>query len=241
MTSKILACLSVFIVGHTIAFAADSSLSGIVASGACLKKVSQDRGSVTLVSDALAPTSAESSQRANKDNAAMRAAVQALKLDDAILASDSYSVYEEREQSGKKMVSRGYRTQIGLKVETSQISRLGEVIVAANKLGVKNIHSLSTFVSEEKMKTEYESCLETATQNARDKALKLAKGANLKLGKAVAVVEGDLAGNDAPRNMMMKTGYAAESMAMDGGNAGPAIESKPQSLTVNVTVRFSID
>lgn len=213
---------------------------GISATGTCLKKVAQDRGAITFTATALASNASESSKAATQEHQKLRAAIASLKLENATFETANFQVSEEREYQNKKWISKGYRTRISLALETSDIARLGDAIAAAAKIGVKEIDQLNTFVSHEKMKAEYESCLETATQNARDKALKLAKGAGVKLGKVQAVMEGSQAGTT--RTPMMKSMMMAPAAAAGyDGEAGPTIESKAEDLQVSATVMFGVD
>lgn len=215
---------------------------GILATGTCIKKISQDHGSVTLTTTVLAATATESSQTATKDSEKVRAAIEALKLPDATFETTGYSVYEEREYINKKTVSKGFRTRVGFSVETSDISRLGEVIAAASKLDVREIDNLATFVSPKKMKTEYESCLEIATGNARDKAEKLAKGAGVRLGKVISIEEGVRSPSNGDTEVYAKGMRAMAPMSdTRGGAAGPEISARSENLTVSASVKFAVD
>lgn len=215
---------------------------GILATGTCIKKISQDRGSVTLTTTVLAPTATESSQKATKDSEDVRAAIVALKLPDATFETTGYSVYEEKDYENKKTVSKGFRTRVGFSVETSDISRLGEAIAAASKLGVREIDNLATFVSPQKMKSEYESCLEVATSNARDKADKLAKGAGVRLGKVLSIEEGlrNAGSGDGEGSFKSMRAMAPMSDAQSGKLA-PEINARAENLTVSASVKFSVD
>lgn len=222
---------------------ARSGNRGILATGTCIKKITQDRGTVTLTTSVLAPTATESSQMATQESEKLKAAVDALKLPDATLQTTGFSVYEEREYQDKKTISKGFRTRVGLSVETSDISRLGEAIAAASKLGVKEIDSLSTFVSPQKMKSEYESCLEVATSNARDKAEKLAKGAGVKLGKVILIEEGINPANSGDGNESYSKGIRSVMAAAPQADMGsaPSISARAENITVSASVKFTVD
>ena len=222
--------------------AVQSEASGITATGACLKKITQDRASLILTSSFLSSSASQASNEATKVHQKLREAVQKLKLQNMGLETTNYSVGEEREWVNKKMVSKGFRARISLQVETSDIARMGEVIAAAANIGIKDIDSLSTFVSAEKYKSEYESCLEVASHNAKDKALKLAKGAGVKLGKVKSISEGALA---TPHSVAVRPMVMAKSM---GGaelgsspDEGPTIDTKSVDLNVSATVTFDAD
>jgi len=221
--------------------AIQSDASGIMATGTCLKKISQDRAAVTLSVSTLAPNPSLASNETTKLHQKLRDAVQHLKLENLALETTNYSVGEEREWVNKKMVSKGFRSRISLVVETSEISRVGEVIAAATKLGVKDIDGLNTFVSSDKYKAEYEGCLEVATRNARDKALKLAKGAGVKLGKVKSISEGPAPSSQNYGNRPVMMTRAFSDAAAPELDAGPTIDTKSVDLNVSATVTFDAD
>jgi uncharacterized protein YggE len=234
-----LACSSWFLVSGT-SFATDESNNGITATGTCIKKVSQDRASVALLSTSLAANATEASREATKAHNKLRDAIQNLKLENMQLDTLGYNVSEEREWLNKKSVSKGYRANIALQVETSDIARIGDVIAVATKQGVKGVDQLNTFVSNEKYKSEYEGCLETAARNAKDKAAKLAKGAGIKLGKVLVINEGRPPSNTISyrRGEVMAQARAfAESD--NSAEPAPVTDAKPIDMTVSATVTFS--
>jgi uncharacterized protein YggE len=219
--------------------AGDEREAGITATGTCLKKVSQDRASVVLTSNILAANAGTASKEATKENQQIRDAVLKLNLANATLETTGFSVYEDKQYEKNKYVSKGFRAVIGLSVETSEISRIGEVIATASSLGVKQIDRLSTFVSIEKNKLEYESCLEVAAKNAKDKAIKLAKGVGVKLGKVLRIQEGS---SQQDRAEFMDYSMDAAPQA-DGAvaRAAPVIDARAQDMTVTATLTFSVD
>ena len=93
------------------------------------------------------------------------------------------------------------------------------------------------------MKTEYESCLETATSNARDKADKLAKGAGVRIGKVVSIEEGIRSNNESENSSrgMLKLGMAPMKEAAEGDVSAPQITTRAENLTVSASVKFSVD
>lgn len=225
-----------------VAYGSDDRNEGITATGTCLKKVAQDRASVTLLSTALAPMASDASREATKAHQKLRESVQALKLENMSLETTGYNVSEEREWVNKKTVSKGFRANLSLEVQTSDIARIGDVIAVATKLGIKGVSGLNTFVSNEKYKSEYEGCLESATRNAKDKALKLAKGAGVKLGKVLAINEG---GSPVSSRSYVSRAVASGMMALDdaveSAEPAPTIDAKPIDMTVSATVTFDAD
>ncbi|MCX6124044.1 MAG: SIMPL domain-containing protein [Proteobacteria bacterium] len=223
-----------------IAFSAEiDTVQGITTTGTCLKKVSQDRASVTLTTNILAPSPGTASKEATKEHQKLRDAIIALKLGNTTLETAGYNVFEDKQYESKKLVSKGFRARIGLSVETSEISRIGEAIAVAAKHGVKDVDSLSTFISAEKHKAEYEACLEIAAKNARDKGVKLAKGASVKLGKVLRIEEGARSPSrsnykSAPMLAMASDGTSSDAPA-------PSIDARAEDMTVSATVTFLVE
>jgi uncharacterized protein len=133
-------------------------------------------------------------------------------------------------------VFKGYRARIGLSVATSETSRLGEVIAIASKEGIREVGALSTYLSDEKSKTEREACLEMAVQNAFAKASRMAKAAGAKVGKTMSIVEDGASAPPPPRPVYR--------MAMDmeaKAASAPTIEASSGNITVNVDVTYALE
>lgn len=236
--SVVIVGICLFVSGPIFAVDLDRD-RGITATGTCLKKITQDRAMVTFTTNVLAPNASNASKEATKDSQKLRAALQALKLENSSLETTGFNVSEDRQYENKKLVSKGFRARIGLSIETSEIGRVGEAISAAASLGVKEVDSLRTFVSAEKHKAEYEGCLEIATRNARDKAQKLAKGAGIKLGKVLRINEGTVHAPVSSEKSYMRGAPMAMAGAQDAES--PTIDARADDMTVSATVTFDAD
>jgi uncharacterized protein YggE len=214
---------------------------GITATGTCVRKVSQDRASVSLASSSLQNNAGQAVVEATRIHEKLRSVIKALNLENASFDTESIQVNEEREWVDKKLVSRGFKARIGLSVESSDIPRMGEIITIASKQGVKEIGSLTTFVSSYKYKSEYEDCLELATKNAKDRAQKLAKGAGVKLGKVKIIAEGPNSFNSIPHVGRSSARVMALGAAMESSEPAPSIDTKPLEMNVSATVVFQVD
>ena len=212
--------------------------SGITVTGECLKKVSQDRGAVTVGTSIVAQKASAAAERAIEAHEHIKVDVAKLKLKDSTQQTANYSVSEECTYNGGKRLCTGYRANISTRFETSDIPRLGDVIAVAAQHGSEDISQLQTFVSREKLKESREACLETATQNAAAKALKLATGAGVKLGKLLSLSENTAPGGAFPiyqrnNNMEMKSMSLAAS--------APSIDSQAEDLQVSVSANYNIE
>ena len=220
---------------------ASSDSSGIFVGGQCLRKVLQDRGAVTVVSTAVHPTPKEASTKVIEAHEKVKAAVKALNLPDFAPETEVYSVEEEREYKSDKWIKKGFRATMATRFETSDITRLGEIIATASSAGAERVGNLGTFVSPEKMKFEREACLETATQNAVAKAARLAAGGGVKVGELLQVTEnmgyGRALGGPSSRGAM-----ALSAAGLEGGAdvPTPSVQAKAEDVSVEVTARFAV-
>jgi uncharacterized protein YggE len=213
-------------------------VSGIAVAGECLAKVTQDRGSIVVASSVVARTAKEASERATRAHEAVKAAVKKLELKDGISETAGYSVFEECSYNNQgKRECRGYRARMATRFETSEISRLGDIIAVASEQSSEEVSELQTIVSPALMQRERESCLENATRNARAKAAMIAKGAGVKLGRVLSIRE---AGEDMPISPIPR-GFAMTRAVAEEASAAPSIEAKPLNVLVTVSVVFAIE
>lgn len=216
-----------------------SDLRTVSVSGNCIKKVSPDRGTVTLVSQYTEKDAKTASQKAMATYEKIRQAVQKMKLKDLELQTSEYSVQEQFEYINNKSTSKGMRASLGLQITTSEISKLGEIIALSQQFEINRVTDLNTFLSAEKSKETREDCLVEAIKNARSKAEKMAESARAKVGNVQLIDENPnrSIGNESAYAMMDE---AAESPQSRGTSLAPGIESKPELVSVNVLVKFEL-
>lgn len=205
-------------------------------SGECIKNVSPDRGTVTLVAQFTEKTSTVASRKAMETYEKIRNAVQRMNLKDLELQTSEYSVQEVFDYVNGNRVSRGTQAALGLQVVTSEISRLGDVAALSSQHQINRVESLSTFLSPEKTKETREACLVEAVQNAKAKAEKMANSLSAKLGE-VQLIDENPQTAPTPRWANMMSAKSAES---DSARIAPRIESKPETINVNVLVKFAL-
>lgn len=232
---KSMIILMVFFSSTTLWAAAD--VRAVTVSGACAKKVEPDRGTITLTAEFTDKSAQVASKKAMETYEQIRNEVKKMKLKDLELQTSQYSVAEEISWENNKQVKKGFKASLGLQISTSEISRLGDVLALSSTLKVNRVDNLSTYLSTKKMKEERESCLVEAIANARDKAEKMTKAASAKVGAVLTIDETEGAGMPTPRYMAK-----AQMMAADGAgeSIAPGIESSPETIQVNVQVRFAI-
>ena len=207
--------------------------------GQCSRQSSPDRGSVTLTAETTDKTAAEASEKVTKLYEKVRAEVKKLKLADAQLQTTNYNVFAEYDYSSGKQKLRGYKAQMGLHIETSEIAKLGDVMAIATKNGVQNVSGLSTYLSITKSREEHEACLEDAVKNARLKADRMAKAGGAKVGEVLVLEEYQRARAEYP---VVGGQSKAMSFASAEGNSPPppTMEARQQDIAVTVYVTFSL-
>jgi uncharacterized protein YggE len=164
-------------------------------------------------------------------------AVKRLELENLEVRTSEYSLNEVREWQKDHLVSKGFQARIGLRVATSNIQKLGEVIAIGSRENLKDISGLTTYLSPEKRKKEHFACLEEASEDARAKADKLATTLGARLGEVLTISES----YNEPQPPFRP--YMAQSMAKAAAPApggGPTIEAGQQELSVSVQTSFGL-
>lgn len=212
-------------------------VQGITVSGDCLIKVAQDRGMVTVSSSVVQADARKATVEAITRHERVKADVAALGLKDFAKQTLLMDVNEECEYNGTRSICTGYRATIATRFESSDIARLGDIIAAASESGTQDISGLSTFVSPRAMQTAREACLETATRNAASKALKLASGAGVSLGKLINLSEQRQSVNEVPHPPF------AAAMVLKKGSAmpSPSIDTQAEDLQVSVVALYAFN
>jgi uncharacterized protein YggE len=207
----------------------------VVVGGECNLEVEPDRGSVILVADAQAPDAKAAIKRATDLHERLRSELKKSKVKNLELTQAEYNVQEVTAWENNKSVSKGFQCRIGLRAVTPEISALGEVLAIAGDAGIRNTHSLQTYLSEARTLEQKKTCLSIAAKNAREKASELVKALGGKLG-AVLQIEERTASGMPPRPVMMESApMMARSMP------APTIEAAKQNIHLEVDVTFQIE
>lgn len=110
--------------------------------------------------------------------------------EDEIETSD-YRVERVQEWDGKleRMVDKGYRVSNAFVVSTKDLSKVGSLLDVAIQAGANSVESISFELSDERQREVKTQALKQAAQNAREKAVALADGSGVSLGKVRSVTE----------------------------------------------------
>ncbi len=205
-------------------------------SGSCIRNAIPDRGAITVTAESRDADGKRAQAMATKLYEAVRSKTAALKLPDSELSTSEFTSEEAKEWVKDRMVSRGFHTRIGLRVETSDTSRLGEVMDLASREGIKQISGMQLFVSSKKLLDEKMACLKDAAEQSRAKADTLAKSLGAKVGEVTSIQESSSGYNPPPMPMF------GAAMAMDESRAAPApkIEAGKVEVSITVNATFSL-
>ncbi|MBU6152943.1 MAG: SIMPL domain-containing protein [Bdellovibrionales bacterium] len=214
---------------------ADSFERKVTVSGECNLEVEPDRGSVIMVADAQAPDAKTAIKRATELHEKLRSDLRKSKVKNLELTQAEYSVQEVTAWENNKSVSKGFQCRIGLRAVTPEISAMGEVLAIAADAGVRNTHSLQTYLSEGRVLDQKKNCLVIAAKNAREKATELVKALGGRLGSVLKIEE--KSGAEPQPGPFMMESVPMRSKAMPA----PTIEAAKQNIHHEVLVTFQIE
>lgn len=226
------------------AIASASVTRQISVSGQCLKSIFPNRGTITITPTALEKTSQGALKKVGDQYEALRTQVKSLDLKDIEMQTTEYTVKEEQVWNGKtnKYEKKGYRANFGLSISTSDLARIGEVVVIATKLNIEDVGSLSTYLSPELAKSTHESCLQEAIRNAREKADKMVMAAGSRTGKVITINENPKSQSSEyvqEDSVLMKSASARGNSDAKPNLVG--LEAKPVKISVSISAVFGIE
>jgi uncharacterized protein YggE len=194
-----------------------------------------DQASLILTADYQEPELTDAIRKATQAYSRASDAIRRLGLADLDLRTVEYSVSEVREWEKDKSVFKGFRARMGLRVSTSDIAKMGDVITIAAREDIHDVSELNTFLSSKKLRSEEELCLKDAAANAHDKAEKLASALGTHVGPVVSITEEQTppVRPQPPRPLMRTQNLTAEV-------APPPVESGTQDVNVSVTATFGL-
>jgi uncharacterized protein YggE len=224
-----------FLLVFTASQAFASETHTVTVEGTCTHQVVPDRASITLTADVVDSDLKSATRQAMDEYEKTREAVKKLGLEDLEIKTSEYSVGENRVWQKDTSVLKGYRARMGLYVATSQIQRLGEVIAIASREDLKDVGTLTSFLSDEKTKQEQLSCLEEAAKDAHTRAEKLAQSLGSKVGVVISITQTASQSPIRPRPML------AMRNALVGGEAHPPqVEAGEEAVSVQIQAQFAL-
>ncbi|MFA5169154.1 MAG: SIMPL domain-containing protein [Candidatus Paceibacterota bacterium] len=143
-----------------------------------------------------------------------------------------YPVYSWEDKTGKRNLD-GYEVSQTIQVKIRDLTKVGDIISNATRLGANDISSLSfTVDDDEKVKEEAK---ELAIKDAREKAKNLEKSLGVRLVKIVNFSEGTYPNySDQLYKTVSGSGIMLES------SIAPTIQTGQNKITSTVTITYSV-
>ena len=207
--------------------------------GHCFREVAADRGQVDLSLIVLDKDIEAASRRVADDSARLKKQIEALTLKDIELKTTHYSVQERRDWIKDRQVSLGFEARMSLRVSSSEISRMGELLQVAGREGVQEVGALQSYISTARRESERSECLKQAVLDARTKADGMLGSLGASVGKVARVTEeGAVPSAIHAREVMMMD--AVPTMKSMRGAPAPVVEGGKEELRYSVSVSFEI-
>ncbi len=230
----LLALLALLSLAGGPAFAAPAQQLGpvnsITVSGTGKASGTPDVAYINLGVDNVAANVAQAVAEANRDMAAIIAAVRAAGVAAEDIQTQSFNVWPEDRydpQTGAPTGERAYRVQNALSVTVRDIEKVSSVIDAALQAGADSVNGLSFGIADT---TELEAQARLkAVEDARQRGAELAKAFGVTLGAPIIISESF--GGGAPPMVYAQAGL---------GGGGPQITPGQLSVSVQLTVTFAI-
>lgn len=207
--------------------------------GTCTREVLNDRGYIILTAETQEKDLKLAARKTATTYGKVLEAVKKLKLENADFQTVEYSVSSMYDWVKNHKDFKGFRIRMGLKITSSDIPRLGEVIEIASREEVYEVGQLITYLSPEKSHLEHEACLKEASENARNKAEKLTAVLRSGLGAVVNISESSTFDGGHPVSFargMMNSMVASEAAIP----SSPEVQAGKQIVTTTVQVTFEI-
>ncbi len=216
----------------------DVIVRSVSVNGTCRRELVPDKAMLTMTAVAVNARDLKSAvAEAVKNYESARAQIQKMKLKDADISTSEYNVQPMYDWNNGKQTLRGYQARVGLKLETSDIDRMGDVMAIAAESNMKDVGQWQLIVSPDKYKQAAKDCLADAVADARSNAERMASAVGAKLGGVLSIAQ-EGAPMQPPVYMqraMMKAeaGMAADSMS-------PTIEAGKQDINIGINASFML-
>lgn len=211
--------------------------NSVTVSGECRLESTADSGQLQLNVETLDKDASKASKKASELYNKLKKAMEKLAIEDLKITTTGYNVYEHKEWENNKSISKGFKANLGMKLESNEVTRFSDIIKTASEQGITQIGNFSTFLSMEKQKKLAMECLKAASANAQAKAKILAENLGVKLGKAIYISELESSHHQPP---MPGPVYARMEMMKSNEAAGPEIGASVQEYTKQITVSFEL-
>jgi len=235
-TAALLAALALALValagcGETtnITTPAGAAANTVTASGAGTTQAVPDTAEMSFGVTTLSANAKLALDEAAKSAAQIASALKKQGIADEDIQTQDVSVYPQTvDQDGKQVIT-GYQASLSVQVKVRDISKLGEVISAANAAGANDI-SGPTFTIDDPAPARAKA-IDEAVADARKSAEAMAKAAGKSVGEVLSMSSSDVGVVPGPM-------YSTSDMA--GAAKDVPIEPGQLDITANVVVVFEL-
>ena len=240
MAKLLLTILLSFNLVNSLVVLAETTKNSVTVAGECRLNVATDRGQLQLNAESLEKDPTKATLKTTEIYNKLKKSLEKLKIEDLQITTSGYQVYEQKDWENNKSVSKGFKSSLGMKVESNEIAKFSEIIKLAGEAGITNVGSFTTFLSLEKQKKLAADCLKVAAHNAKDKAKVLAEELGSKAGKPLMISELD-SNQGVPNPPMYEMRASAMLKATDAASSnGPEIGASEQEYYRKVNVTFEL-
>lgn len=235
-TAALLAALALALVAlagcgeaATTATTAGAAANTVTASGAGTTQAAPDTAEMSFGVTTTSPNAKSALDEASKGAEQIASAVKKQGIADKDIQTQDVSVYPQTvDQDGKQVIT-GYQASLNVRVNVRDISKLGEVISAANAAGANNI-SGPTFTIDDPAPARAEA-FDEAVADARKSAEAMARAAGKSVGEVLSMSSSDV-------GLVPGAMYGAS--GMDAAARDVPIEPGQLDITANVVVVFEL-
>jgi len=235
-TAALLAALALALVAlagcgavGTTTTAAGTAANTVTASGAGTTQAVPDTAEMSFGVTTMSSNAKSALDEASKSAEQIASAVKKQGIADEDIQTQDVSVYPQTvDQDGKQVIT-GYQASLNVRVKVRDISKLGEIISAANAAGANDI-SGPTFIIDDPAPARAKAIGE-AVADARKSAEAMAKAAGKSVGAVLSMSSSDV--GLVPGQM-----YSASDVA--GAAKAVPIEPGQLDITANVVVVFEL-
>ncbi len=201
----------------------------VTASGAGTTQAAPDTAEMSFGVTTMSPNAKSALDEASRSAEQIASALKKQGIAAEDIQTQDVSVYPQTvDQDGKQVIT-GYQASLSVRVKVRDISKLGEVISAANAAGANNV-SGPTFTIDDPAPARAEA-IDEAVADARKSAEAMAKAAGKSVGEVLSMSSSDV-------GMVAGPMYSQADMA--GAAKSVPIEPGQLDISANVVVVFEL-
>jgi uncharacterized protein YggE len=233
-TAALLAVLALALVALAGCGAATTTTAGaaantVTASGAGTTQAVPDTAEMSFSVTTMSPNAKSALDEASRSAAQIASALKKQGIADEDIQTQDVSVYPQTvDQNGKQVIT-GYQASLSVRVKVRDISKLGEVISAANAAGANNVSGPSFTIDDPAPARA--KAIDEAVADARKSAEAMAKAAGKSVGAVLSMSSSDV-------GMVPGPMYSTSDMAGSAKNV--PIEPGQLDITASVVVVFEL-